>query len=351
MHTPAKTALVSALCLLALAGIVGNPIAFAHAGTMFSGGYYNPEGTAGYDGQFFFYIARDGFAGADYIDGPALRYMRIAYPVAARAAVLGFEGMIPLGLIAVNIAAITATVYVLAALLSARGLSGWWALVYLAYGGTLFAFRLNLAEPLCFLLILLALVALEHDQSGRSVWWLILAALTKELALVGAAALAVHALLSRRWLRAVVLFSIPLLVWLAWLAVLRAVFGVWPWIYPAAHLEYPLAGWLAIEPLTDTILTGLWLAVPAVLLAVGASVDALLDGSRQDALLAGAGALFVLIMPRESWVDPVAALRIGGIMVLPGLLFLAAYPKLCRPLAVLWALSGSLALAVPGLFF
>lgn len=343
MPTPVKAALISAVFLILLVIAVGNPSAFIHAGTMYSNG--DLDGTKGYDGQFFFWIARDGFAGAAHIDGPVLRFMRIGYPATARILAAGFAGLVPLALIAVNIAAITATVYLLAKMI------GWWSLAYLAYGGTLFAFRLDLAEPLCYLLILLAFVALEDDRPRRAIVWLMLGALTKELALVAAAAFALYGLLSGRLLRAAGLVALPLAAWLGWIIVLHEVFGVWPWIYPAAHLEFPGAGWLAITAIPDSILTGLWLALPALALVGITGAEVVLDGIRRDALLTGAGALFLLMAPRESWIDPVAALRIGGLMVLPGLIFLAAYPKLSRPVAALWALSGGLVLIVPGLFF
>ena len=45
----------------------------------------NPQGTTGYDGQFAYYIARDGFAAAPNLDNPSWRFQRIIYPALARA--------------------------------------------------------------------------------------------------------------------------------------------------------------------------------------------------------------------------------------------------------------------------
>ncbi len=72
----------------------------------------------GFDGQFYYFIALDPGRAAPYIDDPSYRFQRIAYPMAARAIVLGQRSLVPDGLVAANLVAIV---------LGVLAVAGWYA--------------------------------------------------------------------------------------------------------------------------------------------------------------------------------------------------------------------------------
>ncbi len=285
-----------------------NPLRFAHIGTAFS--EHDPAGYSGYDGQFFYAIARDWTEAAPAIDGPSLRYMRILYPLAARLLALGQPALVPWTLILVNVLACAAGTGLMAYLIGRRGAHPAWGLLYAAWVGTWFVVRLDLSELLCF-------------------------ALAKELGLVFAAGLALHALTTeRRWRDALTIGLAPLLTFAGWLLILRAWLGRFPFGYPAARLYLPFVGLLTVEDPAAQLLVGLWLGLPTALLA-GLALWQIAQTRRLSLstalLLAGAG--FVMTMPHVSWEDALAAFRVGMPVVITGLLFLAEHRPRHLPLA------------------
>jgi hypothetical protein len=345
--TLAGTALFFAL-ILAHAG--WNPLYLAHIGTRFSES--DPLGTTGYDGQFFYFIARDWARATPLIDGPSLRYMRILYPALARALALGRPALVPWTLILVNLLAHSAGTAQVAYLLARRGVAPVYGLIYAVWLGALFALRLDLSEPLCFALALGATVAHEHRRIWLTLLLLVLAALTKELGLVFAGGLVLHAALGRRrWPQAVLTALVPLTAFLGWLAVVRLWVGEFPTRYPAARFSFPLYGWFSVQEPLNRAFTSVWLALPALALVVMALADAV--RTRQISLgialvLAGAG--FVMVMPGVSWDDPVAAYRVGMPLVITGLIFLAEHhPRLLSIAAGLWVPPMLVIFLVPGL--
>ncbi len=333
-----------------LIGFEGDPLAFAHRGSRFMAG--DPDGSAGYDGQFFYFIARDGAAAVPLIDGPSLRYMRILYPLAARLLALGQAALVPWTLIAVNVLALAAGAGLLAYLLVRRGAPPAYGLVYAVWIGALLALRLDLSELLCFALALAAVAAYDHQRTGWAVLWLVLAALTKELGLVIAVGLALHAALGRaRWRQALALLLLPHVAFLLWVLLLRLWLGRLPLGYPAARLDLPLYGWFTIQEPMHQLFAGLWLALPALAL----SLAALWRTARTRQLTLGAalllvGAGFTLVMPDLTWQDFVAACRVGLPLIVTGLLFLGEHYPRALPWAAAWWVPATLVLfMVPGL--
>ncbi len=327
-----------------------NPLHLAQVGTRFS--EMDPQGTTGYDGQFFYFIARDWAEAVPFIDGPSLRYMRILYPALARILALGKPEWVPWTLILVNLLAHSSGTALITYLIGRRGGAPWYGLVYATWIGALFALRLDLSEPLCFALSLAAIVAYEHDSTVWTLLLLILATLSKELGLVFAGGLALHAALGdRRWLRVFLIGCVPLVTFAGWLLLMRHWLGEFPTRYPAAKLHLPLYGWLSIEDPTVRFFTGIWLALPAIaliLLAVAYTVHKRKISLSTALLLAGAG--FVLVMPDVSWEDPVAAYRVGMPLIITGLLFLAHHhPSSLRFAAALWMPALLIIFLVPGL--
>lgn len=345
-------AFISILCAFALRNSDDGALSFIRIGTRFA--EFDPNGTVGYDGQFAYYIALYGADAVPYIDGPTLRYQRILYPLAARVLALGNPDLVPWTLIGVNVAAHSIGAALLTYLLVLYGVSPLAGLIYTFWVGAIFAVRLDLNELLCFALALGALVAYHHRRYRWTILLLMLSTITKELGLIFAAGIALHAFASgqRRW--AVLFFASPLLLFLTWWGIMRLWFGTFPTIYPAAKFHLiPLQGMFLEDSPVEFVLLAIWLGIPAVILFLAA----LRYVWRRRSVPLGAalvlmGAGFVLLMPDISWDDPIAAYRVGMPLIITGVLFVAqCYPRRWLWLAALWIPAILVALMAPTLWF
>lgn len=153
----------------------------------------------GYDGQFFYYIAIDPEHAWQYTDYPTYRYSRIVYPLAARLLAAGRVDLVPYTLIAINFLAIVIGTIAIAAWLRRRAFSPWYALVYSLFPGLIVAFLRDLAEPLAYGLVALAIYSFSVSRRRFPVAAALLfalAALTKEMTALIAIGYAVHLALS-----------------------------------------------------------------------------------------------------------------------------------------------------------
>ncbi|MBZ0296981.1 MAG: hypothetical protein K8L99_30760, partial [Anaerolineae bacterium] len=209
-------------CLLCGYVLVNNaergPLTFAWIGTRFS--EHDLSGTKGYDGQFAYFIARDGAQAVPYIDGPTLRYQRILYPLVSRVLALGQPQLVPWALVIVNILAHSIAAGLVTYLLVGWGAPAIGGLIYGLWVGSLFAVLLDLNEPLCFMLALLAVITYQQRRFRWTIVLLVLATLAKELAIVIAGGLALHAFFNQRRGWAVLIAGGPLLMLLTWWSVM-----------------------------------------------------------------------------------------------------------------------------------
>src|SRR6266545_4885997 len=60
---------------------------FVHLGTIWT--QHDPTGGWGYDGQFYWQIARDPLGAAQFLDNPPYRYQRILFPIVVRLLAFG----------------------------------------------------------------------------------------------------------------------------------------------------------------------------------------------------------------------------------------------------------------------
>jgi hypothetical protein len=346
------------LCLLVLLTHDGDPVTFAHTGTLFTNRTAenpDPDITVGYDGQFVYYIARDGADAVKLIDGPSLRFQRILLPIMARAMALGQPEVVPWTLLLINLIAHAAGAGMMAYLIATYNASG--ILGGLTYGlwiGILFAVRLNLTEVLCFALGIAAILTYQRSQFRLTVILLMLATITKEIGLVFAAGVALHAFTNKQRGWSVLIFGSPLLLLLTWWGILRLMFGDTPTQYPAARLELiPFKGAFTADndPLEMAMLL-IWLIIPAVILLVMA-----LRKIWQSRTLSLSTALilpmigFAGTLSTGTWADPAAAYRVAMPVIIGGLLLLAEhYPKRLKLFCALWLSSLILLLLLPRLW-
>ncbi len=325
--------LTAALVLLALTQY--DALDFARIGRQFCCG--EPAATRGYDGQFALYIAAVGSNATPFLDGATLRYQRIIYPVTARALALGNPGYAPYTLILLNVIAHSLNAALLAYLIAkiSRPRFAWAALAYSVWFGALIAVRLDLNEPLCITFGLAALIAYQDRRNRVTAVMLILSTLTKEIGLVFAAAIALHAISGGDWRRGLYVLSAPVIAFLAWWGVLYITFGTLPIRYPAAQnlLPIPFNGLFAEETPLEFAFLVLWLAIPTLILFIAAAWQAIKRQITFGTALMLAGAAWVMFMPDVSWVDPAAAYRVALPLVVCGLIYLAEQ----NPRRILWA--------------
>lgn len=182
----------------------------------------------GHDGQAFYVIARQPFGGPVILelDAPAYRFGRWLYPALAgglglfgpRTTMFGlaFWSAFGFGLSAAGTVMIGVTYGIRSRLV---------ALGAFLNPGLMLAAVMSVADSLGLGLSLMAVAACRKEKLGVCVGLLTLAVLTKEQFIIFAIAIALNALLSGRWGRALWLIGVPLIAILAFTGFLTVVFG------------------------------------------------------------------------------------------------------------------------------
>ncbi len=321
MRAPVATAAVAyaAFTTLALALHGFDPLWFVWIGTRFADGAAG--GSSGYDGQFVYFIARDGWAAAPHLDAPAYRFNRLLAPLLARALSGGDPRLIPWAMLAVNYAALLAGTAALAAWLRRGEISAWWALAWSFCGGLFLAYSRDLTEPLAYGLAAVGVVAWLGGRSVPALAALALAALARETTLLIVLALAAVEAIEvvaapRRWPRLLGL-ALSALPWLVWNATVTARFGGSA-VGSAPPLQWlPLAGALPLADLEPGRVSALLLVgLPALLLLPGALAWVWRAPRQPLAWLITLHCLLVLALPHETYMHIMAAGRLAVGLVL-----------------------------------
>ena len=234
--------------LLALALHGWNPLWFVWIGERYASG--DPHGLTGYDGQFIYFLARDGWAGIVHLDNPPYRLQRILYPLLTRTLSGGDATAIPWVMIAINAVSILVATFLLTRWLVAQGLARWWGLVYPLFVGTFFAYSRDLTEPLACALALAGVLAWLGERWAGGVALLALACLARETMALFVLGLGLAALWRRQWARAAAVASacLPMLAWQVYIA---AAVGAIPLTRSAPFSFVPAAAFfsdLSLEP-------------------------------------------------------------------------------------------------------
>lgn len=317
-------------------------------------GYHYVANGIGYDGQWSYFIAVDPGGAAAHIDGPTYRYGRILYPLLARAVALGRVEWVPAALIAVNLAAVAVGTLALAAWLRSQGVSPWAAAVFGLYPGIVIGLHRDLTEPVAYSLCAVAAWALAQKWRGAAVAagaLFGLAVLAREVAAVfplvyGATALA-RATAARRPQPAyegLALLLLGLLPFAAWELYLQHWLGPLNTGQAAQFARLPFGGFWGARPWHVTHLRDVATVIaPGVVAGAAAVVMLRRAASRPEPWLLLANVLlFVVFLPPQSYVDPVAAPRVAIGVVLAGVLCLPAARTVLRSqawfavAAVLW---------------
>jgi hypothetical protein len=217
-----------------------------------------------YDGHYFYQIAHRWFESPEAISQlpsdyafrenvpTAYRYQRIVYPVAARLLSFGQPQLIPWMLILVNITAIGLGTWATERILIYLDTSPWYALAYGFYGGNFIALRANMAEPLAYALVLLAILAWLRQRQSWSVLLFALAVLTRETTVLFVVGYCLYYLISRQWHRAGVLAT-AVLPYFFFQMVLYFWLGETGFRGNDPFILLPLGGWLMIASMNLTV--------------------------------------------------------------------------------------------------
>jgi hypothetical protein len=202
-----------------------NPLWFVWIGERWAN--LDPQGHRGYDGQFVYYVARDGWAALPHIDNAPYRLQRILYAMLARLLSGGDAALLPWVMVAINAAAILVTTWLITAWLAARGVWTWYGLAYPLFVGTLMSYSRDLTEPLAYALALAGVVCWLGARRSAAVVLLAAAPLARETTVLFIACLAAVELLERRWRRVAVL-ALTLAPMLTWQVYVRTALGTLP---------------------------------------------------------------------------------------------------------------------------
>jgi hypothetical protein len=290
----------------------------------------------GYDGQFSYYMDLDPVRARYYIDDPPYRFGRILLPAAAWVLGAGQPGAFAYSLIAINLFAIVATVYLLAGYLVRKGLSPWWAALYGVFPGMMICLWADLSEPLAFFFAAWGYIEFERrpERMFRYAGLFALAGLARETTFVIPALVAAQiALQGREGLRlrprslglAAGMFGLVLLPTIVWRSFLQAWLGGSPFGTPYDWIPFqgiwhywPFDAHAAVVLLAVVLPGLLWLALALVRLGSG-------KPSMPLFMVIASVVLFVVLVPSaveavyESAGRTITALVLAVILWLPEL--------------------------------
>jgi hypothetical protein len=310
----------------------------------------------GYDAQWYYAIAIDPIHAVHIVDQPAYRYQRMIYPLLVRLLSFGKVEWMPWVMLFLNLVASSLVSYQFAKLITRKGASPWICLVVMSSIGFLLAMRLDLLEPLALALALTGWVIFDEDLPWMSIFLFALAGLTKEIGLLFAGSMAVWLFWRKKGLTALYVFLgafFPYLLWRAFLfyrlgdTVFQNQFMQLSWI--------PFSGFFTLKDLPSQLMIGLWVILPAVL-GILLMVWQLWHQNpilqSPETYLVCAEILLVALLPRLTWIDPLAVLRTGSGLLVALVLWMAIYNRRLLPyLAALYIPSGLLLVLVPGFYF
>lgn len=240
---PAVVVAVFYGALIALVAFTKNysMLDFVHLGTIWAN--HNPSGTWGYDGQFYYQIARNPWQAYQYMDNASFREQHILYPLVVGVLSLGQTALIPTMLMLVNVASVVLTVELVGRLLVKYGFSPWFSLAIGLYFGQAAGTLFDTAEPFTYFLVCLGVWLLwEKAQYIPAALMMGLATLSREIAVLFPLGYAGFFFLNRKWrvcAQFLLLGVAPLFVWLL---CLRLIFGESGLTFTQPFEHVPFAG-------------------------------------------------------------------------------------------------------------
>src|SRR5438045_808429 len=155
----------------------------------------------GYDGQFYYYLARHPLlrGGAPtYLDAPGYRYQRILLPALAALLALGQPAWTGWTLLLTNLLGLLLGVWAGLRIVDHFGVSRWWLLAFAFNPGFLLGISLDVAEPLALALCTAACLAYLKGRHRPAALLIALGQLARESVILVALGFGAYELLARR---------------------------------------------------------------------------------------------------------------------------------------------------------
>lgn len=215
-------------------------------------GIFIHQDAGGYDGQFFYLMARKPFditLVQESMISPVWRYQRILYPfVTFVLSGLGNPGLVKFMLPLVNLLSVLGLTIVLVKMLEVFNISKWYSLFFSLSPGLVYSFLYNLAEPLTYFLVALASYLFIKNNHKLSLLFFVLAILTREVALFAVLGVVVYLLWNKKYKKSI-FYSLTFLVYLFWVLLLGVVFEKNNSVnYVNFNITFPFSGlWLKLQ--------------------------------------------------------------------------------------------------------
>lgn len=195
-------------------------------------GMFYLKDSMGYDGQFFYFIARDPFITGNMhqrLDVPAYRYQRIMYPLLARISALGNVEKLPKTLVSVNLAAILIGTLLVAGMLLKQQMSPWYALFYAALNGFVLALLRDLSGPVAMAFTVGAFYCYSNKRYRTSAILLAAGILSREIVAAIAPVMFLDSLFIKKEKRPAIFHALSLLPFTVWKTFISIKLDILPW--------------------------------------------------------------------------------------------------------------------------
>ena len=306
---------------------------FVHLGTVW--GAHKKSGTWGYDGQFYYQMARNPLGAAQFMDNAPYRYQHLLYGLLAWFLSFGQAALAPYALLLINLLSLVGTVEIVARLLARRGFSPWFSLALGLYFGQAVGLTFDTTEPFTYFLICLGLWCLEKRQLTASALWMGLATISREIAVLFPLCLALSFAWKREW-KTAALFTgagvLPLFVFLGSLALIFGQTGV-TFTPPLEHIPFAGIFYYRHTPHKFWLLV-LTILLPTLICLGFLAWDLVHLRLNEWTLIWTTNLALMVFLSRFSYLELISSGRVAVGAVLAGLL----YARSTKNKALLWVL-------------
>lgn len=295
--------------------------------------------SAGYDGQFYYRLARAPLNHEPEkfgirLDSPVYRHQRIIYPLLAYVVALGDPTLIPYTLIAINGIGITVLAFIAGSMIRHLGRHALWALPMAGYAGFLFTLSRDLTEIIEGIFLVTTLLAIHHHRWLSTVLAGTLMLLTKETSAVIIVTFIISTLVSGKIKKRppVWIALIPLGLYALWLGYVFTSWSTWVVSLPPI-IGPPFQGireFINQQSLRGSSAGYLWLIEPLIMAIFGLTVIASLGKSHAPHYQKWAVVIYAIMLVSLTtvvWVEDIAFMRAASEFFLIGWLILIQLPK------------------------